>query len=112
MLSLRRAVAAAAAALFVCGAATAANAPHARLSARACGSITARLGGNDFSYRIRVVSESVSCVAARRVMRTFITQATRPRAWFCARGHGSDRSAASCARLSPAALVRAYLIAG
>lgn len=112
MKSFRGAVAVAAAALLVYAAGAAAGASPAAASARSCGSITLRLGGNDFSYRVRVVSGKVTCDAARRVTRVFILRATRPRGWFCTRGHGGDRWAASCARLSPAALVRAYLIAG
>jgi len=81
-------------------------------TAKACGQITVRLGGNDFGYRVRVVSGSVRCDTARTVLRTFVAHATKPRGWFCTRGHGADAWAASCARLSPKALVRAYLIGG
>jgi hypothetical protein len=77
-----------------------------------CGSITARLGGNDFSYRVRLVSGHVTCTRARTVIRVFIVRGSAPRGWFCSRGHSRDAWAASCARLSPRALVRAYLIAG
>jgi hypothetical protein len=78
----------------------------------ACGSITARLGGNDYSYRIRIVSGTASCVTARSVLRGFIARSVTPRRWFCSRGHSRDAWAASCARSAPRALVRALLIAG
>lgn len=92
-------------------AAGAAGRPSAQ-SAKACGSITVRLGGNDFSYRVKVVSERMACTTARSTMRGFIARKVTPRGWFCTRGHSQDAWAASCARLSPRALVRAYLIAG
>lgn len=77
-----------------------------------CGSITVRLGGNDYSYRVKIASGPATCTAARSVLRGFIARAVRPRGWFCTRGHSRDPWAASCARTSPRALVRAYLIAG
>ena len=89
-----------------------ASARPVRDGAVACGSITARLGGNDFSYRVRVVSGRVTCRNARLVLRGFIAHRVTPRGWFCTRGHSRDPWAASCARLSPQAVVRAYLIAG
>jgi sarcosine oxidase gamma subunit len=79
---------------------------------RACGHITVRLGGNDFSYRIVLESGRATCTTARSTLRTFIVRAVAPGDWYCARGHGADRWAAACARKSPRALVRAYLIAG
>ena len=85
----------------------------ARPHAAACGTITARLGGNDFTYRVRVVSGRVTCRNARLVLRGFIAHAVRPRGWFCTRGHSKDAWAASCARVAaPRATVRAYLVAG
>jgi hypothetical protein len=93
--------------LLVASASARPHAAHAQ-----CGSITARLGGNDFTYRVRVVSGHAACIRARTVMRVFIVHASTPRGWLCSRGHSRDAWAASCARLTPRALVRAYLIAG
>ena len=85
----------------------------ARPPAKACGTVTARLGGNDFTYRVRVVSGRVTCRNARLVLRGFIAKAVTPRGWFCARGHSKDAWAASCARTAaPRATIRAYLVAG
>jgi hypothetical protein len=81
-------------------------------AARACGTVTARLGGNDFTYRVKLVSGRVECATARRVVRRFIAGGVVTRGWTCARGHSRDRWGAGCARLSPSALVRAYLVAG
>jgi hypothetical protein len=75
---------------------------------RACDRITVRLAGNDYSYRIVLESGH----ATRSTLRTFIVRSVSPRGWFCARGHSADRWAAACARKTPRALVRAYLIAG
>ncbi|SRR6266516_1401944 len=80
--------------------------------ARACGQITVRLGGNDFNYRIVLESGHATCTTARSTLRTFIVRSVTPRGWFCARGHSADKWAATCARKTPRALVRAYLIAG
>jgi hypothetical protein len=79
---------------------------------RACGHITVRLAGNDYSYRIVLESGRATCTTARSTLRTFIVRSVSPRGWFCARGHSADRWAAACARKTPRALVRAYLIAG
>ena len=80
---------------------------------RACRQITVRLGGNDFSYRIVIVSGRISCVIARKVMRLYITRNyVALRGWICFRGHSSVPWAASCAGGAPRVLVRAYLIAG
>ena len=45
-------------------------------------------------------------------MRVYIARKAALRGWICFRGHSSDPWAASCARVSPRVLVRAYLIAG
>jgi len=80
---------------------------------RACGSITVRLGGNDYSYRVKEFLGPAPCRTARSVLRGFIARSTVPHGWFCGRGHSYDRWAASCARTgSRSTLVRAYLIAG
>ncbi|MBV8561779.1 MAG: hypothetical protein JOZ56_01675 [Actinobacteria bacterium] len=94
------------AALAISGAAGAAT------PAASCGQVTARLGGNDYAYRVRVVSGSVACASARGVLKAFIERSTFPHGWFCARGHSGDAWAASCARVPAGALARAYLIAG
>ena len=104
---MRLALALVAAALLAAPAAAQRTAP-----ARACGRITVLLGGNDFSYRIVLESGHATCTSARFTLRTFIVRSVTPRGWFCARGHSADKWAAACARKSPRALVRAYLIAG
>jgi len=93
-------------------AATAPAAARRTTASRACGQITVRLGGNDFSYRIVLESGRATCTTARSTLRTFIVRSVTPRGWFCARGHSADKWAAACSRLSPRAVVRAYLIAG
>ena len=83
------------------------------VTARQCGSVTARTGGNDYSYRIKVFVAPLPCITARTVMRGFIVRGAVPRGWFCRYGHSADRWAATCARAGHTApVVRAYLIAG
>jgi hypothetical protein len=91
------------------------GAARASASTVLCRSITARLAGNDFSYRIRVERGRIACTSARAVIRSFIVTARSPRGWACFRGHGSTRWGAACAGtagLTRGVVVRAYLIAG
>lgn len=77
-----------------------------------CRQITVRLRGKDFSYRIVIASGRVTCDTARRVIRVYIAKQAALHGWICFRGHSRDPWSASCARVSPPVVVRAYLIAG
>src|SRR5262245_24881098 len=101
-------------ALLVTGAAFAASA-RGSTHAIACGTITLRLRGNDFSYRVRVERGRIACTTARTVLRSFMATKVVPRGWACFRGHSANPWAASCAGVSTTRrgiVIRSYLIAG
>jgi hypothetical protein len=80
-----------------------------------CRPITVRLGGNDFSYRVRVEHGRIVCLTARSVLRSFIVTRRSPHGWACFRGHTGTPWAAACSGfggLRRGVIVRAYLIAG
>jgi hypothetical protein len=89
--------------------------PDASATTAPCAPITVRLGGNDFSYRVRVERGRVGCLTARSVLRSFMLSARAPVGWACFRGHTGSRWAAACSGLRGlrrGVIVRAYLIAG
>jgi hypothetical protein len=80
-----------------------------------CSTITLRVGGNDFSYRVRVERGRIACRTARTVLRSFMATSFTARGWKCFRGHGGNTWAAACAGvtgLRRGVIIRAYLIAG
>ena len=101
-------------ALLVLGAALSAS-PRAPASTVPCSTITLRVGGNDFSYRVRVERGRIACRTARTVLRSFMASSFTPRGWACFRGHGGNAWAAACTGvtgLRRGVIIRAYLIAG
>ena len=65
--------------------------------AHACKPVTVRVGGNDFTYPVKVLKGNVSCKVARSTLKRFIAGSSSPRGWACFRGHSADRFAAKCA---------------
>jgi hypothetical protein len=81
-----------------------AAATPAHAATRTCG-LTARIDG--VRYDVRETKGTVGCPTAKRVVTTFLRDATAPAGWDCFRGHGSSPYAASCAR-GHRVTVRAY----
>jgi hypothetical protein len=64
--------------------------------ARPCKPVTVRVGGNDFTYPVKVLKGNVSCKVARSALKHFIGKSSSPRGWACFRGHSADKFAAKC----------------
>ena len=63
--------------------------------ARSCKPVTVRVGGNDFTYPVKVLKGNVSCKVARSALKHFIGKSSSPRGWACFRGHSADSAATS-----------------
>jgi hypothetical protein len=66
---------------------------------QACPSITVYAAGSGtYTYPVRIQGGGATCTLARDTLRRFIAAKTAPPGWTCARSHGQNPVAATCAR--------------